>query len=181
MISGNLWFGSHLFDTAMAIEGMFEGRNDTVYDMEAPSLAMFNDVVTGTLGISKDVIQGKKGAWGIIKRGNKLLTDVLQMSTGMPIKNTEKYIKGIYADVVNVHNFFSVEDWPNYFNLLDVMSSNTHGVPMNKWSEYIKYVEDTQRKMEKGLPGYVNKTTGEKYKNPAQTARQWANKKYGTK
>ena len=160
------------------------GKGAVWYDIQAPALDTINNTVDSLTSLLTTV--SKNGAispWAYVKSINKLLKE-LGTATGIPLKNGEALLYGIYKNIT---------DWTKKENVFETLDSWTDeskreytkddghkyraNMSIKEYKEYNAYYEKIVKDMQSGK---IRKKNGEKYSSNGikQAARKKANEKF---
>ena len=160
------------------------GKGAVWYDIQAPALDTINNTVDSLTNLLTTVSKnGASSPWAYVKSINKLLKE-LGTATGIPLKNGEALLYGIYKNIT---------DWTKKENVFETLDSWTDGgkpeytkddghkyranMSIKEYKEYNAYYEKIVKDMQSGK---IRKKNGEKYSSNSikQAARKKANEKF---
>ncbi len=174
-LAGNVWFGSEGATLLLNTLNQFGiGRGATWYDLEMPELDMVNNIVDDVQSVNKMIADKKYNPWYMTKKINK---SALAVGTllGVPAKNVESLVKGIYKDITDITKS------GNIFDELDTWSEDSTSRNINAsfgdWQKYNEFYNQTVEDMQSGK---ITKKNGEKYSENGikQAARKRANEEF---
>ena len=175
-------------ETAALIEYILSifniGKGAVWYDIQAPALDTINNTVDSLTSLLTTVSKnGASSPWAYVKSINKLLKE-LGTATGIPLKNGEALLYGIYKNIT---------DWTKKENVFETLDSWTDeskreytkddghkyraNMSIKEYKEYNAYYEKIVKDMQSGK---IRKKNGEKYSSNGikQAARKKANEKF---
>ena len=183
-LAGNVWFGSDAVNVLLkTLHDHGISRGAAVYDTEAPSLSMMNDVVDDITTINKMFADGKTNAWNMTKKINKVTTHIGTMF-GIPAKNVENLIGGVYKDISDATHsgniFDDLDAWSEGFDRTYTDKEKNKFKANMSFQEFTEYEAFYEKTLEDILSGEITKKDGEPYaESGAKTkARELANEKY---
>lgn len=160
------------------------GKGAVWYDIQAPALDTINNTVDSLTSLLTTVSKnGASSPWAYVKSINKLLKE-LGTATGIPLKNGEALLYGIYKNIT---------DWTKKENVFETLDSWTDeskreytkddghkyraNMSIKEYKEYNAYYEKIVKDMQSGK---IRKKNGEKYSSNGikQAARKKANEKF---
>ena len=160
------------------------GKGAVWYDIQAPALDTINNTVDSLTSLLTTVSKnGASSPWAYVKSINKLLKE-LGTATGIPLKNGEALLYGIYKNIT---------DWTKKENVFETLDSWTDGgkpeytkddghkyranMSIKEYKEYNAYYEKIVKDMQSGK---IRKKNDEKYSSNGikQAARKKANEKF---
>lgn len=160
------------------------GKGAVWYDIQAPALDTINNTVDSLTSLLTTVSKnGASSPWAYVKSINKLLKE-LGTATGIPLKNGEALLYGIYKNIT---------DWTKKENVFETLDSWTDGgkpeytkddghkyranMSIEEYKEYNAYYEKIVKDMQSGK---IRKKNDEKYSSNGikQAARKKANEKF---
>jgi hypothetical protein len=160
------------------------GKGAVWYDIQAPALDTINNTVDSLTSLLTTVSKnGASSPWAYVKSINKLLKE-LGTATGIPLKNGEALLYGIYKNIT---------DWTKKENVFETLDSWTDeskreytkddghkyraNMSIKEYKEYNAYYEKIVKDMQSGK---IRKKNGEKYSSSGikQAARKKANEKF---
>lgn len=160
------------------------GKGAVWYDIQAPALDTINNTVDSLTSLLTTVSKnGASSPWAYVKSINKLLKE-LGTATGIPLKNGEALLYGIYKNIT---------DWTKKENVFEMLDSWTDeskreytkddghkyraNMSIKEYKEYNAYYEKIVKDMQSGK---IRKKNGEKYSSNGikQAARKKANEKF---
>ena len=160
------------------------GKGKVWYDIQVPALDTINNTISGLTNLLTTVSKnGASSPWAYVKSINKLLKE-LGTATGIPLKNGEALLYGIYKNIT---------DWTKKENVFETLDSWTDGgkpeytkddghkyranMSIKEYKEYNAYYEKIVKDMQSGK---IRKKNGEKYSSSGikQAARKKANEKF---
>ena len=160
------------------------GKGAVWYDIQAPALDTINNTVDSLTSLLTTVSKnGASSPWAYVKSINKLLKE-LGTATGIPLKNGEALLYGIYKNIT---------DWTKKENVFETLDSWTDGgkpeytkddghkyranMSIEEYKEYNAYYEKIVKDMQSGK---IRKKNDEKYSSSGikQAARKKANEKF---
>ena len=160
------------------------GKGAVWYDIQAPALDTINNTVDSLTSLLTTVSKnGASSPWAYVKSINKLLKE-LGTATGIPLKNGEALLYGIYKNIT---------DWTKKENVFETLDSWTDeskreytkddghkyraNMSIKEYKEYNAYYEKIVKDMQSGK---IRKKNGEKYSSNGikQAARKKTNEKF---
>lgn len=184
-VMGTTLGGSETAALAEYILSIFNiGKGKVWYDIQVPALDTINNTISGLTNLLTTVSKnGASSPWAYVKSINKLLKE-LGTATGIPLKNGEALLYGIYKNIT---------DWTKKENVFETLDSWTDeskreytkddghkyraNMSIKEYKEYNAYYEKIVKDMQSGK---IRKKNGEKYSQNGikQAARKKANEKF---
>ncbi len=184
-VMGTTLGGSEIAALVEYILSIFNiGKGAVWYDIQAPALDTINNTVDSLTSLLTTVSKnGASSPWAYVKSINKLLKE-LGTATGIPLKNGEALLYGIYKNIT---------DWTKKENVFETLDSWTDGgkpeytkddghkyranMSIEEYKEYNAYYEKIVKDMQSGK---IRKKNDEKYSSNGikQAARKKANEKF---
>ena len=184
-VMGTTLGGSETAALAEYILSIFNiGKGKVWYDIQVPALDTINNTISGLTNLLTTVSKnGASSPWAYVKSINKLLKE-LGTATGIPLKNGEALLYGIYKNIT---------DWTKKENVFETLDSWTDeskreytkddghkyraNMSIKEYKEYNAYYEKIVKDMQSGK---IRKKNGEKYSSNGikQAARKKANEKF---
>ena len=160
------------------------GKGAVWYDIQAPALDTINNTVDSLTSLLTTVSKnGASSPWAYVKSINKLLKE-LGTATGIPLKNGEALLYGIYKNITDwtkKENVFETLDGWTDESKREYTKDDGHkyraNMSIKEYKEYNAYYEKIVKDMQSGK---IRKKNGEKYSSNGikQAARKKANEKF---
>ena len=160
------------------------GKGAVWYDIQAPALDTINNTVDSLTSLLTTVSKnGASSPWAYVKSINKLLKE-LSTATGIPLKNGEALLYGIYKNITDwtkKENVFETLDGWTDESKREYTKDDGHkyraNMSIKEYKEYNAYYEKIVKDMQSGK---IRKKNDEKYSSNGikQAARKKANEKF---
>lgn len=184
-VMGTTLGGSETAALAEYILSIFDiGKGKVWYDIQVPALDTINNTISGLTNLLTTVSKnGASSPWAYVKSINKLLKE-LGTATGIPLKNGEALLYGIYKNITDwtkkENVFETLDDWTDE-SKREYTKDDGHkyraNMSIKEYKEYNAYYEKIVKDMQSGK---IRKKNGEKYSSNGikQAARKKANEKF---